>query len=166
MATGTGNLPQPNNTVSPFDIGTSEWANSVKANIDSLASGTGVGDGAVTYNKLLSTIFSGEVSSLSNAGTAGGTIKYLNIGGLKLLWATGASKSSNATGTGVQFTFTLPAGFFTTINSIYASPSSLGASVTQLTSVVSSSTSTVTVACIATSGSGTSQVPNILIIGI
>lgn len=35
-------LPNPNNSVSPFDIGTSEWANNVKANIDALSTAKGV----------------------------------------------------------------------------------------------------------------------------
>lgn len=47
MSVGTGNLPNDNNTVDPFEKGTSEWANNVKANIDALADGSGIGDQAI-----------------------------------------------------------------------------------------------------------------------
>lgn len=50
-------LPNPNNAVSPFDIGTSEWANNVKANIDALSDGTGIDDSAVTAAKIDFTTF-------------------------------------------------------------------------------------------------------------
>ena len=52
MATGTGNLPYPMPPVSPFDVITSQAENERIANIKSLADGTGIGDGAVTSDKI------------------------------------------------------------------------------------------------------------------
>lgn len=70
MATGTGNLPQPNNTVSPFDIGTAEHMNNIKSNIDALASGSGLGDASVTSSALaLSKSVDGNGWTVYNFGT-------------------------------------------------------------------------------------------------
>lgn len=52
MATGTGNLPFPGKSYTPFDILTAEELNEDVANIESLADGTGIGDGAITTNTL------------------------------------------------------------------------------------------------------------------
>lgn len=51
MATGTGNLPFPGKVYNPFDILTAEELNEDVSNIESLATGTGIGDGAVTFAK-------------------------------------------------------------------------------------------------------------------
>jgi hypothetical protein len=63
MATGTGNLPYPMPPVSPFDVITSQAENERIANIESLADGTGVGDGAVTAAKIDFTTFSPTTSN-------------------------------------------------------------------------------------------------------
>lgn len=47
MATGTGNLPNPGMSFSPFAILTAEEQNNLVENIESLATGTGIGDGAI-----------------------------------------------------------------------------------------------------------------------
>lgn len=47
MATGTGNLPNPGMSFSPFAILTAEEMNDIVANIESLATGAGIGDGAI-----------------------------------------------------------------------------------------------------------------------
>lgn len=52
MATGTGNLPNQDMSFSPFAILTAEEMNDLVENIESLADGSGVGDGAVTNAKL------------------------------------------------------------------------------------------------------------------
>ena len=52
MATGTGNLPHPGMVATPFDIYTAEEVNQHTANIESLADGSGIGDGAITASKL------------------------------------------------------------------------------------------------------------------
>jgi len=61
------------------------------------------------YLGLLSTIFSGQVLTQANAGTAGGTMYYINLGGIKLLWGNTASVGSG------NWNITLPTGFFTTM---------------------------------------------------
>ena len=80
MATGTGNLPQPNNSVSPFDIGTSTWANAVKTNIDSLATGTGIGDGAIKASNIdLATFIQNGFTFVTGTGIAfitGGSVTF------------------------------------------------------------------------------------------
>ena len=48
MATGTGNLPYPGKVYVPFDILTAQELNEDVANIESLATGTGIGDGSVS----------------------------------------------------------------------------------------------------------------------
>lgn len=47
MATGTGNLPNPGMSFTPFDILTAAEQNDLVENIESLATGTGIGDGSV-----------------------------------------------------------------------------------------------------------------------
>ena len=60
MAIGTGNLPYPGKVYNPFDILTAEEMNEDVANIESLATGAGLGDGAVTAIK---TAFGGSYST-------------------------------------------------------------------------------------------------------
>lgn len=52
MASGINNLPTPGMTFSPFDPLTAEEQNQIVENVESLADGTGIGDGAVTASKL------------------------------------------------------------------------------------------------------------------
>ncbi len=61
----------------------------------------------------LSSSFTGGVTSYANAGSAGGTFYYINLGGIKLLWG-----ETNTFTAGNGFTteaVDFPAGFFTTI---------------------------------------------------
>lgn len=53
MATGTGNLPYPGKSYTPFDILTAEELNEDVANIESLATGTGIGDSAIPELKTI-----------------------------------------------------------------------------------------------------------------
>ena len=69
--------------------------------------------GLVNYADLLSTIFSGQIQSYTNSGSAGGTFYYINLGGLKLLWGISASVNSTTTNTGYVVTF--PSGFFSSV---------------------------------------------------
>ena len=52
MASGTGNLPNQGMVAVPFDIITSQWGNDIIENIESIASGPGIGDGAITAPKV------------------------------------------------------------------------------------------------------------------
>lgn len=54
-----------------------------------------------------------SVSTQANAGTAGGTMYYINLGGIKLLWGVGAPQTC-ATG-GNTYTFVMPTSFFSTV---------------------------------------------------
>lgn len=126
MATGTGNLPYSMSPVSPFDVITSQAENEKIANIESLADGTGIGDGAVTLPAInggttagvLTTDASGNVTvdgawtdwtpTTSNFNTAKATLnfaKYAKIGktvNFKIQY----TLTSNAVGS--EPTFSLP----------------------------------------------------------
>lgn len=52
MASGTGNLPHPGMVFTPFDILTAAEENQIVDNIEALADGSGIGDGAVTADKI------------------------------------------------------------------------------------------------------------------
>lgn len=59
------------------------------------------------------------ITSQTNAGSAGGTIYTMNLGGVKICWGlTGNVTTTPATGTTAAVT--LPTGFFTTIQSAIA----------------------------------------------
>lgn len=60
MATGINNLPNPGMSFSPFAILTAEEQNNLVENIESLATGVGVGDGAIPAIK---TNFGGNYST-------------------------------------------------------------------------------------------------------
>jgi len=79
-----------------------------------------INDSAVTYAKLLATIFSGQVTSAANAGTWGGTNYYINLGGIKLCWGISAAGTSIAAGGNSSKTVTLPTSFFSTVSTAYA----------------------------------------------
>jgi hypothetical protein len=78
---------------------------------------------AVTFPKLLSTIYSGQVQTYTNTGSAGGTFSYINLGGIKLFW--GITNVQSISGTGPQqgsaVSIIFPPSFFTTIQSILSS---------------------------------------------
>lgn len=50
MATGINNLPNPGMVFNPFDILTAEEMNELVENIEDLATGSGIGDGALDTN--------------------------------------------------------------------------------------------------------------------
>lgn len=54
MATGINNLPNPGMSFTPFDILTAAELNQMVANIEALATGAGIGDGAIPAIKLAS----------------------------------------------------------------------------------------------------------------
>lgn len=82
-----------------------------------------ISDSTITYAKLLDTIFSGQVQSQSNGGNAGGTLYYVNLGGIKVCWGTTSAKSVNSTV--VSATVTFPSGFFNTVQTAVANPTSI-----------------------------------------
>lgn len=76
---------------------------------------TQIASGTIDYANLLSTIFSGQVTSYTNAGSAGGTFYYINLGGVKLLWGITADIIGGTSPT--TYYVTLPSSFFTTVQS-------------------------------------------------
>jgi hypothetical protein len=107
-------------------------------------------DGKVDYAALLSTIFSGQVQNQSNAGTAGGTIYFLNLGGVKVAWGTTASLPAG------NFTITLPTSFFTAMQSVIVVPTgpytNTNAMTANLTAAVSGMAATITFTSIIVAG--------------
>jgi len=127
---------------------TAKW-NELWSNDAAFNSGNGLNDGAivtrtladsaVTFSKLLSTTFSDNVTSLANAGTAGGTMKYINLGGIKLLWGKTASQ---AVGTGgATWNVTFPSSFFSAIQASLVTEDVLGTSIQQNAYISSINTS-------------------------
>lgn len=55
------------------------------------------------------------VNTYTNTGSGGGTGYYINLGGIKLCWG---SDGGFSTTSGSTYTFSLPTGFFTTIQSV------------------------------------------------
>lgn len=98
MASGIGNLPNQGMVAVPFDIITSQWGNDIIENIESIASGTGIGDSAITTIKLanssvtapkinFTTMYSeatltGTVSLTSNGSFTAQTLSGLTSGGV------------------------------------------------------------------------------------
>ena len=121
-----------------------------------------IADGAVAYAKLLSTIFSGQLTTYTNPGTAGGTFYYGNIGGIKIFYG---KTQFNAVGTGgASYTITLPVGFFSTIR--YSAPTVDTYTIDdrQWATTVTVTTATYTLG-IKSSSNGSTQVTNVLILG-
>lgn len=81
---------------------------------------------AVLSGKLgLSNGFTGGVASQANAGSGGGTMYYINLGGLKMLWMVTAGTTASTT-----YQVTFPTSFFTTIQSITLGPIGSGGTTT------------------------------------
>jgi len=109
---------------------------------------------------LLSTIFSGQLQSQTNAGTAGGTMHYINLGGIKLLLLTGGSVATGSSG-GVTF----PTSFFSSIILPLAGIGTAGGTNAVYTPAVTLSTTvSASIALTAGAGSGTEPV-YLLVIG-
>lgn len=106
--------------------------------------------------------FSATIQSQANAGTAGGTMKYINLGGIKQLWFTTANFTTGTASAAV--TITLPVGFFSTITSVLATPANMTTTANQYASVSSFSTTTVTMSVFTISGAATSGA-SVFIIG-
>ena len=93
------------------------------------------------------------VKSQSNAGSAGGTMYYINLGGIKLCWGTTASSSTSTTSTTINIT--LPTSFFSTIQSVTLNSSNVGTVSQQGATVVSFTTTTIAINLWTLASSGT-----------
>lgn len=154
-------LPYPGWNVVFGATPTAAYWSELGANDDALAAGTGLNNGAITFTSLLSTIFGGQVSTQTNSGSAGGTMKYINLGGIKLLWALSGSVSTAASST--SYNFTLPTGFFTTVTTSIATAALPSGFADQFATIASQNTTTV--AIYLTSGGSGSGFASLLVIG-
>lgn len=112
----------------------------------------------VTYAKLLSTIFSGQLTTYTNPGSAGGTNSFFygNIGGIKLFFGTTAAVSTSAGATTCVITY--PVGFFTTVRYVSSQTFAMTGVATQYSSISDSSLGTTNVTpYIVSTGGGTSK---------
>lgn len=104
--------------------------------------------GTVNYANLLSGIFSGQVQSQANAGSGGGTIFYINLGGILMSWG----RTSGLSGTG-DFVITQPSPFYTTVQFSIAIPSGGYTNTNQITcNIAGSTTASLTVTPIVVAG--------------
>lgn len=79
---------------------------------------------AVLSGKLgLSSSFTGGVATQSNSGSAGGTIYYINLGGIKLAWGTTTAQTiGGAAPASASVGITFPVSFFSTVQIAVATP--------------------------------------------
>ena len=156
----------PLNTIYNDYNGNIDSTNIKDGALDSSTYGTGTVTnaalaGGITYAKLLSTIFSGQVQTQANTGTAGGNMWWVNLGGIKIMWGLSASVPSSVAGN--SYAFTLPA-FFTTTQSAFSSATNLSAQANQYTDIYAFTTDTLGIyAC--SSAAGGSLKATMLIIG-
>lgn len=113
---------------------------------------------SVIYTNLLTTIFSGQITTYTNVGTAGGSFSYVNIGGVKVLWGVTATITLN----GGVANITLPVGFFA------AAPTAIASAVPSAAfgayaNTVSSST---TVVGVSLNGAGGNSTVHVFAIGV
>lgn len=92
----------------------------------------------MTFAKLASTIFSGQVQTYTNTSTGGGTGYYINLGGIKLCWGT---TNSVSLGTSAGVSVSMPSSFFSTIRTanLYMTGSTTGDGMVRQTSQATTS---------------------------
>jgi hypothetical protein len=74
---------------------TAKW-NILGTNDGSFNSGLGFNDGIINARHLNGTGLSAAITTYTNTGTGGGTVSYINLGGIKLMWGIGMVSSSTA----------------------------------------------------------------------
>jgi hypothetical protein len=93
MATGTGNLPNPSMSFSPFAILTAQELNDLVENIESTATGVGIGDGAITSVKLIESFFRGRLQLNTTNSIATGLVVQAGWGSIQLNSTPSATKA-------------------------------------------------------------------------
>lgn len=102
MATGINNLPFPGKVYNPFDILTAEELNEDVANIESLADGSGIGDGAITPDKRAGGFATGTLNgnsatvTISNLGFRPKAVEFAG------LWSDSTSFAQTFSGVAVD----------------------------------------------------------------
>lgn len=122
-----------------------------------------LGPNIVTYLDLLTTIFGGQVQTLANAGTGGGTMSYINLGGIKLLWIIDAGVHTTGAA-GLSYTFTLPANFFNSITAALSNSINQGVLGEQYSNISAQSVSSISVRLVSPAGAANSGI-SLLVIG-
>lgn len=118
--------------------------------------------GSVNFTNLLSTIFSGQVQTQANAGSGGGTMWWVNLGGIKLLW--GQSAAFQNTSSGFNATFTLPT-FFSSLQAGFSSIDNLGTTPNQNSNISTFTTSSINVATWSVSNTVSTETVSLFVIG-
>lgn len=121
---------------------TAKW-NLLGSNDASFNAGLGFNDSVIVPRHLSSSLFSTGITTYTNTGSAGGTFYYANIGGIKMFWGTTATLTLSSTASTI-YNVTLPSGFFTTLQSVTASPTGGGDVSTVYWGISSNATSTTT----------------------
>lgn len=156
LTNATGSLSQP--TITDFTS-----ANHNHQNVSgggTLNAASALQAGSVNFTNLLSTIFSDNVTTASNAGTWGGTNWWINLGGIKFLWGSSNNSTTLATASDMSKTVTLPS-FFSGIQATMAIAQQSGSFSTQEIATISSVSTTTATIVIHNFGSGTGVAPNI-----
>jgi hypothetical protein len=107
-----------------------------------LAAGASTLASLALNGSLTGTGLASQVQSQANAGTAGGTMYYINLGGIKLLWLITANQASTPSSS--NYTVIYPTSFFTTIQSVSATAVLMTAQANQYIDVSGSSLATTT----------------------
>lgn len=81
------------------------------------------------------------IKSITNTGSAGGTIYYLNLGGLKIAFSNGTTILSSGANSAINAVFNLPSNFFTTVYTVI--PSLQASTSTQVTANINGFSSAV-----------------------
>ena len=125
---------------------------------------TQIANATIDYANLLSTIFSGQITSYANSGSAGGTFYYVNIGGIKLLWGNTATLSGTGPGA-VSGIINFPT-FFTAVMAATATPTNLADTAQQYSNILYGlSTGAITVETGTPNSSSFSASVSVIVIG-
>jgi hypothetical protein len=100
-STGTGSVVLSS---APALTGGGSWAGSPALTTPAIADFTNAnhnhanaaGGGTLGFAALSSTIFSSQVQTYTNTGTGGGTISWINLGGLKIAWSNNIVSNATA----------------------------------------------------------------------
>ena len=134
--TATTNATYPAGTITLADTTTTQTLAGKTLTTPTIASFTNATHNhtnAAGGGQLGLTALSFAASSQANAGTAGGTMYYMNLGGIKMLWGTTASTLASTNGNNYGITF--PTSFFTTVQMGMATLQSMNGTAAQMVGV-------------------------------